>query len=765
MYIKKLHISSFGTLIDRDVELSPGLNVIEGPNESGKTSAAMFIKFILYGLSGAKGVINEKQKYINWNTGVASGYAVLVMKDGRELRVERKLTHVGTEDGKNQYKESARIVDCATGTPVHTSLSVGEFLLGVPEQVFVNTAFVRQQFGVKPESAPLSQSMENILSSADEGVNVKKALQKLDDARIALLHKSRNGGLIRTLEDEKAKLERSLEEDREAAEETIKTEAALEEIKRKKETAERNRNELDDLDRALKIIKAKRDRDSREEIRKKIDETELTLAEEREHGPDRRTYGIIESCERDFDALERALEEIENAPDPGEAEDFPDEDDEAFGETPYLDMDKAEKMHSRSKVTLGFAIAVLALALLGVGAAVFLFLTGRDYLITGLVSISVAALSVILFSVWGRQRNSIKSIIGKWGATSLSDLEESIGKTVEKRTAYREAAEKFKKADEALRAAQAAATGARAELEHAGEDLGLDPTLFPETGDRDLLRVVKTVSDKSRAIISELEEERTLLKGKLSVMEEMNDDSDPGKIDSEYAEVMATPAGPRAEAMEPGEIKEVERKRQFCHLSFAEMEKKENELERTLAVLKATSVSPSETAEKIDGLTARIENLTKCHDAYVTAFETLQKAGDNVRSGILPKITKNASDMMSGISGGKYASLSVSPKFDMYYDAGEPGTKEVDFMSSGTGDAAYVSLRMALIKALFDTANGDFPPVVFDESFSRLDGKRLDSALKILSSDSFGLQTLLCTCRREESDAAEKYRAKRVTLG
>ena len=49
--------------------------------------------------------------------------------------------------------------------------------------------------------------------------------------------------------------------------------------------------------------------------------------------------------------------------------------------------------------------------------------------------------------------------------------------------------------------------------------------------------------------------------------------------------------------------------------------------------------------------------------------------------------------------------------------------------------------------------------------FSRLDEVRLGQALKILSSDSFGLQTLLCTCRRQESDAAEKYRAKRITLG
>lgn len=765
MYIKKMHIISFGTLTDRDIELSPGLNVIEGPNESGKTSAAMFIKFILYGLSGAKGMINEKQKYINWDTGVAAGYAVFVMKDGRELRVERKLTHVGTSDGKNQYKEGARIVDCATGTPVHTSLSVGEFLLGVPEQVFVNTAFVRQQFGVKPDSVPLSQSMENILSSADEGVNVKKALQKLDDARIALLYKNKNGGLIRTLEEEKESLEASLERDRESSKETIKTEAALEEMKRKKETAERSRDELEELSEAVRVIRSKRDRDSREEIKRRIDETESSLAAERAHGPDGRTYGVIDSCERNFDALEKAEEELKNAPDPGEAGELPEEEDE-FEETPYLEMDRAEKLNARSKVTLWFAVAILVLGLLGVGAAVWMFISKKyDYLITGLSSMAVIAVSFIVFAVRGNQRITVRSIIEKWGATSLDDLEEAIGKTVEKRNEYRQAAEEFKKAGDALRAAQTLAVGSRAELERVGEELGLDASLFPETSDRDLLQVVKTVSEKSREAIASLEEERTLLKGKLSVMEEIKDDLDPAELDRKFAEVIATPAGERAQAMNAAEIKETERKRQFCHLSVNEMEKKEHELERTLAVLKATTASPSETAERIEELNSRIENLKRCHDAYVTAYETLQKAGDNVRSGILPRITENASAMMSSISGGKYGSLSVSPKFEMFYDAGDAGTREVDFMSSGTGDAAYLSLRLALIKALFEGDGGDLPPVVFDESFSRLDEVRLGQALKILSSDSFGLQTLLCTCRRQESDAAEKYRAKRITLG
>ena len=75
MYIKHLNIESFGTLRDREIDLSDGLNIIEGANESGKSALAMFIKFMLYGLSGksAGGELSERRRYVNWDTGCAAG--------------------------------------------------------------------------------------------------------------------------------------------------------------------------------------------------------------------------------------------------------------------------------------------------------------------------------------------------------------------------------------------------------------------------------------------------------------------------------------------------------------------------------------------------------------------------------------------------------------------------------------------------------------------------------------------------------------------
>jgi uncharacterized protein YhaN len=49
MIIKRLH-ASFGTLSNQTLELAEGLNIIEAPNESGKTTWCAFIKAMLYGI-------------------------------------------------------------------------------------------------------------------------------------------------------------------------------------------------------------------------------------------------------------------------------------------------------------------------------------------------------------------------------------------------------------------------------------------------------------------------------------------------------------------------------------------------------------------------------------------------------------------------------------------------------------------------------------------------------------------------------------------
>ena len=49
--IRKLNLIDFSGARNRTLELSDGFNVIEGANESGKSTVAAFIKFIFYGFA------------------------------------------------------------------------------------------------------------------------------------------------------------------------------------------------------------------------------------------------------------------------------------------------------------------------------------------------------------------------------------------------------------------------------------------------------------------------------------------------------------------------------------------------------------------------------------------------------------------------------------------------------------------------------------------------------------------------------------------
>ena len=55
MIIRELHIDSFEGLSSRTFPLADGINVICGPNESGKSSLADFIFFMFYGVVSPHG--------------------------------------------------------------------------------------------------------------------------------------------------------------------------------------------------------------------------------------------------------------------------------------------------------------------------------------------------------------------------------------------------------------------------------------------------------------------------------------------------------------------------------------------------------------------------------------------------------------------------------------------------------------------------------------------------------------------------------------
>ena len=104
-----------------------------------------------------------------------------------------------------------------------------------------------------------------------------------------------------------------------------------------------------------------------------------------------------------------------------------------------------------------------------------------------------------------------------------------------------------------------------------------------------------------------------------------------------------------------------------------------------------------------------------------------------MRGKLAPGLSEGAGKYMSVLTNGKYSSIGIQDDLKMTYSFEENGTdhtKEIDTLSSGTRDAAYVSLRLALAE-LF-CRSGEKLPVVFDEAFARLDDDRLKNMLLIV---------------------------------
>ena len=254
MIIEKIDIRSFGLITDMTLDFSEGINVIEGQNESGKSTIAAFIKYMLFGFDGveSEGVVSERKKRLNWSTGIAQGSMVVRVK-GKRYLVSRSTVPV-EEGGRSTYKEDSSIIDLESGTGAFGKLPAGEVFFGVTRELFENTAFVGKigDAGINADS--VNESIENILFSGSEQLNNRRAMAKISDRMEALLHTTGHGGVIFDLVRKKEDLENALKLSDEDNKQILVKEAELHRIRMEKEEAVNKLEKYYDLDSSYKNV-------------------------------------------------------------------------------------------------------------------------------------------------------------------------------------------------------------------------------------------------------------------------------------------------------------------------------------------------------------------------------------------------------------------------------------------------------------------------------------------------------------------------------
>ena len=104
MVILGLNIAAFGKLNNKEIPLRPGTNVITGDNESGKTTIAVFLKSMLYGMEDAD---NVYERYYPFGFAGVYGGSMTILADDRVYELKRSflksnpdLRIIRTEDGE-----------------------------------------------------------------------------------------------------------------------------------------------------------------------------------------------------------------------------------------------------------------------------------------------------------------------------------------------------------------------------------------------------------------------------------------------------------------------------------------------------------------------------------------------------------------------------------------------------------------------------------------------------------------------------------------
>ena len=118
-------------------------------------------------------------------------------------------------------------------------------------------------------------------------------------------------------------------------------------------------------------------------------------------------------------------------------------------------------------------------------------------------------------------------------------------------------------------------------------------------------------------------------------------------------------------------------------------------------------------------------------------------------------LNKEASQYITGITGGIYDSMSIDENLNVFLNT-KTKLVPLENVSSGTMDQVYLALRLAAAKLLQGSGSGF--PLIFDDSFTQYDDERLKTALEWLASP-HGDQIIIFTCHRREP---QMLRARQV---
>lgn len=708
--------ATFGRLEQETLSLTDGLNVLQMPNEAGKSTWAEFLLAMLYGVDTSErvktGVLPVKTKYQPWSGKPMEGVIELTHA-GRRITITRTSTArapLGVFSAV--YTDSGLPVEGMTGA------NCGEMLLGVPKSVYQRSAFVRQAGLGLTADADLEARLSALVTTGDEAISFAAADKRLLAWQNRVRHNKT--GLIPDAERELATVDGALTALAREHEKNLALRAQLQTLQTQQAACEAD-------------LRALRAADVQQKKAQLYDAKRAAMqAANRENAASAvcarlpREDALL-ALSQEASAL-LSMPEVEPAASaparPACPQAFSGVDEERLLDKAQRDMREFDRLTAK-KHRPAAPLWVLAALLLGLGAASW-FIRHEPLLpaVFALAALACAATAI------GNAAHDRKREAELSEAQALLALYENHSRDEFYAYAvqYRDALRAWQAACEAA-AAQNAARDAesRQRAERTAALLG-SVRMFAEAG---------TLLEAQSAIGSALEAYRAW----------------------HTAQQAAQQAKTRYDALAQalGDIPDLPVPAR--DVSGLTNEQAEAALARTQALAAAVQSqldqsrgrleqfgSEVELSAKKQALTQKLDLLNERREALTLARQTLEQANAALAERFSPRLVREASDIFSELTGGRYARVQISRQMDM--EAGQPDAamRRSLFLSGGTADELYLSVRLAVCRLLLP----EDAPIVLDDALAMFDDDRLCLALCLLQREAANRQILLFTCQSRE---------------
>ena len=695
--------ATFGKLEHETLTLKPGLNIIEAPNEWGKSTWSAFLLAMFYGLDTraktTKTALADKERFAPWSGAPMAGRIDLNWK-GRDITIQRQTR-------RRIPLGEFRAYETHTGLPVPelTAANCGQLLLGVEQSVFRRSGFIRHSDLPVTQDEALRRRLNALVTTGDESGAAQHLEQSLKELRNRCRYN--RSGLLPQAEAQQDALERKLQELDNLNTQSRKLRLRLEEL-------EQQCGELENHRAALRYTASQADaqrvaqaRDARDQGLQTLTRLEHAAASVPDAETARREAARLEELARQWEDLQLEWEMLPAQPE------------EPRQEPPFTGLTGEEALQmaqadaavwqKAAGITglLPWLLVLLALAACG---AVYALADPLWALVPGLVAVAAGIVAAIQAGARKQRRRSLEERYGTPDPDAWLEAArlhgEVLSRHAEEQNSHLAFRQELQQRREALRLQrQEASRGQSPEkaLYLWNQAIRCHEAYHNALRDQqrleDHLQALQTMARKA---------EKPLHRSSLTYTE------------AQTATLLAD--------------------------TLAERQRLQQRLHQYRGQMEALG-DPEALKRQLAAVRERIGQLEDHYAALTIAQETLLEARMELQRRFAPRIASRAQQLLSRMTGGRYRKLSLGEDLSLRTGAEtEDILQDAWWRSDGTVDQLYLALRLAVAEELTPEA-----PLILDDALVRFDDERLRSALAILRETAEEKQVILFTCQSRES--------------